>query len=192
LPPATPKVSPRELRSNLNARYSKCIHSIYSSCTLFQFRLTVEFSGTVDSSVKVDWLLARRVINNHEHDVLDSAVAALDSYTELLAASSRDSQAGSHPEHNFTTALADILHDSGGPPHDGCSGSCGTRSQGRRVLALYWRQCPPMRSSVVYKLMGSICLARLGQTRPGNFILPDSSEVQSWSTEKKAGSPCTS
>jgi hypothetical protein len=99
------------------------VHTFYlQQLHTFQFRLTVEFSGTVDSSVKVDWMNVRSVIDDHEHDVLVildccyAAVAALDSYTELLAASSRESQAGSHPGQNFTTALADVLLHSGGLP----------------------------------------------------------------------------
>jgi hypothetical protein len=157
------------------------VHTFYlQQLHTFQFRLTVEFSGTVDSSVKVDWLSVRSVIDDHEHDVLVildcyyAGVAALDSYRELLAASSRESQAGSRPGQNFTTALANVLRDSGGRPM--------TVAQVHAVLVRkaeeYSLDATPVHAELGSKLMGSICMARLGETRTGVFIPPDSLDVQ--------------
>jgi hypothetical protein len=146
----------------------------------FQFRLTVEFSGTVDSSVKVDWMNVRSVIDDHEHDVLVildccyAAVAALDSYTELLAASSRESPAGSDTEQNFTTALVDVLMGSRGSPITVAQ----IHAALVRKAAHYSLEATPVHAELGKKLMGSICLERLGGTSTGVFIPPNSLDVE--------------
>jgi hypothetical protein len=145
-----------------------------------KFWLTVDFSGTVNSTVKVNWMQVRSMLNNSEHDVLVildccyAAVAGLHSYTELLAASSRESPAGSHPTENFTIALADILHNTGGRPMTVAQ----VHAELVRKAEEYSLEATPVHAELGVNLLGSICLARLGETSPNVCIPPNALDVQ--------------
>ncbi|KAF8535113.1 hypothetical protein BDD12DRAFT_782774, partial [Trichophaea hybrida] len=132
-----------------------------------------KWSGSLSSAVQVDWMSARVPLNLTQADVmiiLDccyASAAAIDSRIELLAASSRESQASSDPKHNLTRTVAKILKHSGSKPMTVAQIHAKIVREAKSDLL----PVTPVHAELGAKLTGSIVLARLGETVT-NIALP--------------------